>query len=104
MFMWISLRDERQITRQVAAKMSGQQTGLQMRQQAERSFRLKQGVRDLFQLSVMIGGQHDFATFRSEQDTLAGTILELFRLYLPSVDEREYQPIRKKGTELLHQI
>src|SRR5690349_11452640 len=97
-------RRERQIRAQVAAQVPREETGLEMREQAERRLVLEQGMNDLLLLALLVGAEDDLAARLRQQDASAVALLQVLWLKLLPVDQRQGQPIRYDGAKLLHQV
>src|ERR1019366_3934137 len=72
--------------------------------QPERNTLLQVGVFNLFLLAILPGGDHLLACSVIHRDAASILFAKTRSLYLPAVNQRQYQAISKNGTQLFHEV
>lgn len=84
--------------------MAGEELGLEMRKKADLAFFFEVGMGDLLLFALLPGGEEGLAGGVGHGDGPAGGVVEVLGLDLPTIDEREDEPVGEEGAELFHEV
>ena len=102
--IWLSFRNQRDVIRNIAAQMTGEDASLNERQLAEAQILIQQRMVQGFLFALLVGGDDAFAPGVGEFDRAAFAQLEIIRADLLAVDERDRQAVGEPRAKLFHQV
>ena len=89
---------------EVASKVTGEEAGLKLAEEADRGFFVEEGVGDFVLLAFLPGGEDFFAGRVFEEDRAVFFEIEILEGDLLAVEEGEGGAVCKEGAEFFHQV